>query len=214
MSDIICPLCGSSTATDYCEDKNRKYFQCLDCNLIFVQPESFLSASEEKSQYDFHENDPADDGYRNFLSRMSVPMNTLLKAGIHGLDFGSGPGPTLSLMFEELGHSMEIYDPFYATNESVLEDQYDFITATEVVEHFHNPAQSLNEMWQLVKPGGYLGIMTKLAIDKDAFTKWHYKNDPTHVCFFSNKTFDWLINRWQAKAVFRENDVIIFKKDG
>ncbi len=211
MNDIICPLCNSA-ANSYCGDKTREYFQCSVCRLVFVPPKYFLSAGDEKSQYDFHENDPADAGYRKFLSRISTPMSSLLSTDSCGLDFGSGPGPTLSLMFEELGYPMKIYDPFYANDKSVLETQYDFVTATEVVEHFHNPAQSLNQMWQCLKPGGYLGIMTKLVIDKTAFAKWHYKNDPTHVCFFSTNTFDWLTNHWQAKVVFREKDVIILQK--
>ncbi len=140
-------------------------------------------------------------------------MSKLLVAGSRGLDFGSGPGPTLSLMFEELGYPTAIYDPFYANDDSVLDLKYDFITATEVVEHFNNPAQSLNKMWQLLKPGGYLGIMTKLVINQTAFSNWHYKNDPTHICFFSNETFNWLTNHWNAKIIFRENDVIILQKE-
>ncbi len=211
MSDITCPLCRLPVQ-HYCEDKCREYLQCMSCGLVFVPPKYFLSKSDEKRQYDFHENDPLDVGYRKFLSRMAIPMSELVKAGCHGLDFGSGPGPTLSLMLEELGHKMKIYDPLYAADESVLDNQYDFITATEVVEHFYNPAESLNKMWDCLKPGGYLGIMTKLVIDKTAFTNWHYKNDPTHVCFFSNKTFGWLINHWQAKVCFREKDVIIIQK--
>ena len=203
MNDIICPLCNS-VANSYCEDKTREYFQCMECSLVFVPPQYFLSASDEKGQYDFHENDPADAGYRKFLSRISIPMSSLLSTDSRGLDFGSGPGPTLSIMFEELGYPMKIYDPFYATDQSVLEMQYDFVTATEVVEHFYNPSESLNKMWQCLKPGGYLGIMTKLVIDKTAFANWHYKNDPTHVCFFSTKTFCWLTNHWDAKIAFRE----------
>ena len=211
MNHINCTLCGSP-ATDYFQDKARKYFQCGDCQLVFVRPESFLTAADEKSQYDLHQNDPTDDGYRKFLSRMSIPMNDLVAKESHGLDFGSGPGPTLSLMLEELGHTMNIYDPFYATDESVLKQKYDFITATEVVEHFHKPSQSLERIWQCLKQGGHLGIMTKLVASQSAFAKWHYKNDPTHVCFFSKQTFEWLANHWKAEIVFQSKDVIVFQK--
>lgn len=128
-----------------------------------------------------------------------------------GLDFGSGPGPTLSLMFEEAGHRMQIYDPLYAPDQSVLSRQYDFVTATEVLEHFRQPAQDLQRVWSLVKPGGLLGIMTKLALDRDAFSNWHYKNDPTHVAFYSRETFEWLGGFWGAGIQFIGNDVIVIK---
>lgn len=210
-TNYCCSLCGSK-AHHYFKDKKREYLQCCNCHLVFVQSKYYLSAEDEKIQYDFHENNPASSGYRDFLSRVLIPMCEFLSPGSRGLDFGSGPGPTLSLMFEERGYPMNIYDPFYAVDESVLDIQYEFVTATEVVEHFQNPAQSLNKMWQCLKPDGYLGIMTKLVTNQAAFSNWHYKNDLTHVSFFSNKTFNWLTNNWNAKPVFIERDVIILQK--
>ncbi len=207
----ICPLCGS-TAAAYHQDKRRAYFQCPDCRLVFVPPAAHLSPADEKSVYDLHQNTPQDPGYRRFLSRMFLPMFERLPVGSRGLDFGSGPGPTLSVMFAERGYPMTIYDPLYAPDASVLEEEYDFVTATEVVEHFRNPAQSLSQMWGCVKPGGYLGMMTKLVIDQAAFANWHYKNDDTHICFFSRKTFGWLAWQWQTEPVFVGKDVTIFQK--
>ena len=77
-------------------------------------PYQFLSPKEEKSEYDLHENSSDDPGYRRFLARLFDPVSHQLAPNSYGLDFGSGPGPTLSVMFEEAGHSMEIYDPFFA----------------------------------------------------------------------------------------------------
>ena len=50
------------------------------------------------------------------------------------------------------------------------------------------------------------------ALDRDAFAGWHYKNDPTHICFFSRDTFNWLAARWGAELEFIANDVIIFTR--
>ena len=139
-------------------------------------------------------------------------MTDRLPIGSHGLDFGCGPGPTLHVMFEELGYPMAIYDPFYAADESVLEIEYDFVTATEVVEHLQNPRQSLNKMWRCVKPGGYLGIMTKLVKDQESFAGWFYKNDETHICFYSVETFKWLSGQWRTEPVFVGEDIVFFRK--
>ncbi len=207
-----CPLCKKAETSEFYQDKYRNYFRCQTCHLVFVPPEQFLSVEEEKAQYDSHQNSPDDMQYRQFLSRLFIPLQKQLKKGSHGLDFGSGPGPTLSVMFEEAGHSVVIYDYFYAPDISVFEKQYDFITATETVEHLHNPKDELDKLWACLKPGGWLGIMTKLALDREAFSKWHYKNELTHVCFFSQKTFQWVASQWNAELTFADKDVVIFYK--
>ncbi len=209
----MCPLCRAANVSQpYHEDKHRDYCYCRSCHLVFVPPAQFLSAEEEKAQYDLHRNNPADQGYRRFLGRLFTPMRARLRPGSRGLDFGSGPGPTLSVMFEEIGHSMAIYDQFYARDSSVLERTYEFITATEVLEHLHHPRKELDRLWGLLEPGGSLGVMTKLVRDPAAFARWHYKNDPTHVCFFSRSTFEWLAAEWRAVLTFADKDVMLFNK--
>ena len=207
-----CPLCKSNQTSLYFEDRKRPFYHCQTCSLVFVPPTHYLAAEAEKAEYDLHENDPSDKGYRRFLSRLFLPMQERLAPNSFGLDFGSGPGPTLSVMFEEAGHRMAIYDLFYAKNTAVFSQTYDFITTTEVVEHLHHPQMELDRLWSLIKPGGMLGIMTKMVIDKEAFSNWHYKNDLTHICFFSQKTFNWLAMKWQATVEFLHKDVVIFHK--
>ncbi|MCK5688960.1 methyltransferase, partial [Myxococcota bacterium] len=57
-----------------------------------------------------------------------------------------------------------------------------------------------------------LGIMTKLAQNKDVFSRWHYKNDLTHIAFFSNETMRWLATEWDAEVEIIGKDVILFRK--
>ncbi len=94
----------------------------------------------------------------------------------------------------------------------MLARQYDFITATEVVEHLASPGRELARLWSLLEPGGWLGVMTKLARDREAFAGWHYKNDPTHVSFFSHATFYWLGQRWGTVPDFVAGDAILMQK--
>lgn len=207
-----CPLCRRTGCGPFFEDRRRRYHRCPDCTLVFVPPAQYLDARAEKVEYDLHRNSPDDPGYRRFLDRLFAPMCSRLRPDAGGLDFGSGPGPTLSVMFAEAGYRMQIYDAFYADNPSVFERSYDFITATEVVEHLHHPDRELDRLWSCLRPGGVLGIMTKLVIDREAFSRWHYKNDPTHVCFFSRATFQWLARKWGATLTFEGNDVILLGK--
>ena len=212
MSNTSCPLCSSRELFAFHKDLSREYLRCEFCRLIFVPREYHLSLANEKVHYDLHENSPDDPGYRKFLGRLFEPMNDRIAAGSRGLDFGSGPGPTLSVMFEEAGHNVSIYDPFYSADETPLNRQYDFVTASEVVEHFCNPTEDLQRLWTCVRPSGLLGIMTKQALDQASFAKWHYKNDPTHVSFFSRETFNWLAASWNAEATFIGTDVAIFSR--
>ena len=210
-TDRLCPLCRASQGRPFYRD-SREYFRCPVCTLVFVLPCQFLSSKEEKSVYDLHYNSADDPGYRRFLARLFGPLSQRLAPNSCGLDFGSGPGPTLSVMFEEAGHSMEIYDPFFAPETIALQRKYDFIVASEVVEHLHDPRRELDRLWSCLKPNGLLGIMTKRVIDRDAFSRWHYKNDPTHVCFFSTATFQWLADHWGSILTFPDKDVVLFTK--
>jgi SAM-dependent methyltransferase len=194
-----CPLCHTDDAPLFHEDARRTYHRCGTCRLVFVPPQYFLPRDQERAHYDLHENDPADERYRAFLDRLCSPLLQRIAPGSGGLDFGSGPGPTLSVMLQEAGHRVDLFDPAYADNSAVFEKRYDFITASEVVEHLHDPAGWLQRLWDCLRPGGVLGVMTKLVSDPAAFADWHYIRDPTHVCFFSTQTFEWLADRWTAR---------------
>ncbi|MBE9137845.1 class I SAM-dependent methyltransferase [Nodosilinea sp. LEGE 07088] len=219
MIALRCPLCHSDRWREIHRDApcqarpgQRTYYRCGQCNLIFVHADDFLSQSAEKAEYDLHQNSPQDEGYRRFLSRLANPLIARLAPGCDGLDFGSGPGPTLSVMLAEAGHHVALYDPFYANDAQVFDHQYDFVTATEVVEHLRQPRLELDRLWGCLKPGGTLGLMTKLARDDTAFAGWHYHRDRTHICFFSVQTFEWLAALWPAHLTLLEQDVILLRK--
>jgi hypothetical protein len=218
----ICPLCKKVQSSTYSSDRKRDYLLCQHCKLIYVPAEFHLTSEEEKTQYDYHINDPTDQRYRKFLSRLFIPLSTRLKANSLGLDFGCGPGPTLSIMFEEAGFNMHIFDLFYAKNDCVFDNSYQFISATEVFEHLKNPAQEIKRLLSSIESGGYLGLMTKLVdpsllknsitSNKEKFNNWHYKNDLTHICFYSQETFLWIAKEYQLTVEFIASDVIILQK--
>lgn len=207
-----CPLCHAPSAHFYHQDKQRAYWQCHVCELVFVEPDSLPSQAQEKAVYDCHENDPTDKGYRSFLNKLAAPMLARIPARSSGIDFGCGPGPALAHMLEEAGHSMTLYDPFFAPRPEVLEKHYDFVTCTEAIEHFHQPAKEWAQLLAMLKPGGYLGLMTKLVLDAERFASWHYKLDPTHVSFFSRSTFEFLAQRDGLELEFVADDAMILRR--
>lgn len=129
-----------------------------------------------------------------------------------GLEFGCGPGPALATELQRLGLTIELYDLYYHNDPQKLSNQYDFVTCTEVVEHFNTPKKDIETLFALVKPDGVLGIMTKLVINQEKFSQWHYKNDQTHVAFFSQETFHFLAKKYGFDVEFEGNDVILLTK--
>lgn len=207
-----CPLCCSKDKILYCRDQKRCYWQCSRCALVFVAAEDRLSADEEKRLYDLHQNHPDDDGYLRFLARLLIPLQQRLSDNSHGIDYGCGPCPVLAMELEKLGHGVECYDPFYFPAHHLLNTQYDFITCTEAIEHFFEPGKVWERWMRMLREGGLLAIMTKRVISPERFRTWHYKNDPTHVCFFSETTFTWLARVYGLKADFLSQDVVFFEK--
>lgn len=215
--DQICPLCGGTRIVPYHSDKARDYLNCQTCALVFVPSVQHLSPSAEKACYDLHDNQPDDPRYRRFLDRLFAPLNQRLAPNARGLDFGCGPGPTLSKMFQEAGYLVALYDPFYAPDDSVLSAPYDFITLSEVAEHLAEPGKVLDALWTGLSRGGWLGIMTKRVRGQADFKTWHYIADPTHVCYFSESTFHWLAGRLSAMGppatlVIAGDDVVLIGK--
>lgn len=207
-----CPLCEEKDLVFYHKDKKREYWQCRICDVVFVPPQFHLNNIEEKAEYDLHQNSSDDTGYRKFLERILQPVLKQIPEKSVGLDFGCGPGPTLSKMFEERGHDMRLYDVYYFPEESALNCQYDFVTTSEVVEHLAHPMEVFSQLWQIVKEEGVLAVMTKRVQGREAFSSWHYKNDPTHITFYSESTVRWLAERLNAELEIAGSDVFLLKK--
>ncbi|MCD8521418.1 MAG: class I SAM-dependent methyltransferase [Saccharospirillaceae bacterium] len=207
-----CPLCqaGGPHPSVKGADK-RRYFACGQCSLAFADPQQRLSAADEKAYYATHENSIDDAGYVQFLQHLLTPLLPLLTPGMQALDYGCGPGPTLSKLLAAAGIACDDYDPFFFP--ARLRRQYDVITATECFEHFHNPHTELSRLSGLLCEGGYLGLMTSRWTDAEYFSRWHYTRDPTHVVFMQEKTPDWIARHFGWEIVWRDSPrVVIFRK--
>ncbi|HKK58996.1 MAG TPA: class I SAM-dependent methyltransferase [Salinivirga sp.] len=207
---MLCPLCENHDVHFFAEDKNKRYKHCNVCDLVFVEEDFLPDQTEEKLRYDEHQNTIEDKGYVAFLSRIIQPLQSHLNENAIGLDFGSGPNPVLAKILKDKGYEMEIYDPYFAPDLKVFDRKYDFITATEVVEHMHNPAEDYKRMFSVLEKEGVLALMTKLRTPDINFTTWHYKNDLTHVSFYSPKTVQWIGNQFHRKAEIILPDLIFF----
>lgn len=211
-TDLTCRLCQHTPLQPFAADRRRNYWFCSQCQLVQVSAADFLSSEDEKALYDTHVNDVDDPRYRQFLSRTATPLLERLKVPSRGLDFGCGPGPLLAKMMTEAGHSMALYDAFYHPDPKALTQTYDFITATEVAEHLHAVDAWLNRLWAMLVPGGWLAVQTRQYVPALEFPNWYYKNDLTHVSFFSRATFAWLAEQWSARLEIISDEVVLLQK--
>lgn len=188
IASRICRVCREGELRDFATIDQRRYEQCPACHATLVAVEDLPSAETELQHYLHHENDIHDPGYRKFVSKLVEPLASRLEAGAVGLDYGCGTGPVAAAMLRERGFGVELFDPFFAPDESPLARTYDFILCSEVVEHFHWPAEEFDKLEQLLRSGGTLAIMTCFQAGDEAFASWHYRRDPTHVAFYREET--------------------------
>lgn len=217
-SAMHCILCHQSTKLLYTKHDTQRgelrYYYCNtpnSCGLIFLDPDQRITAAEERSRYELHNNNAHDPRYRLFLKRLADPVIDLAFRDAQALDFGCGPEAVMSLIFAEQEITMQSYDPFFFPEAALLEKQYDIITASEVLEHVRDPATTVQQLKDLLCPGGYLGVMTETSTHPRNFADWWYHSDTTHVCFYSSTTFHWIAQRYHMEIVNEKKNVCILK---
>ena len=209
-----CRVCGAIELGIFARIDGKAYWRCKACEAVLLDTQCLPSPDEELEHYRHHQNDEADPRYRRFLSRLADPLLTRLPPGSEGLDYGCGPGPALAAILREKGHAMQVYDPFFAPDASALERRYDFIVCTEAAEHFHHPAREFARLDGLLKPGGWLGLMTCFRTDDRLFEAWHYRRDPTHVIFYREETLVYLARQFGWQCEIAAKDVALMRKAG
>jgi len=190
---MTCPLCTADAQFYFRDEKlDRRYFRCAICDLRFLDPAKHLAASEELARYELHKNDITDVRYQDYMRPIADWIQTRTTFRSHGLDFGCGKAALLAQMLNAKNYEMQIFDPYYCPDKTYQTKKYDFCVAVETAEHFYSPSYEFGHLKGLLKDTGGLGIVTALFHANINFSSWYYRLDPTHVCFYSTRTFDWI----------------------
>lgn len=209
-----CRVCGRPELAPFAILEGRNYWHCGDCQAVLLDEACLPSRPDELTHYRLHENDVNDPRYRAFVSRLGEPLLRRLEPGREGLDYGCGPGPALAAILGEHGHSVSLYDPFFPSEVAALGRTYDFVICCEVAEHFHRPEDEFARLDRLLRPGGWLGLMTCFRTDDGLFANWHYRRDPTHVVFYREETLRTVARRFGWTCEVPRKDVAIMRKPG
>jgi SAM-dependent methyltransferase len=207
-----CSVCRARATRPFITVDGRAYLRCETCSATFLCRSELPGPDVELAHYRLHDNDSGDPRYRRFLAKLTTPLEQRLAPGARVLDYGCGPGPALATMLTEAGHEVSVYDPFFRPDRAVLERRYDAVTCTEVIEHFHHPADELDRLDTLLLPGGWLGLMTCFQTDDALFAGWHYRRDPTHVTFYREETLRYVASQRDWSCEIIEKDVALLRK--
>ena len=209
---MICNICRSEAVESFLTSDQKTYWSCSNCGGKFLDKNFLLKNNDEKERYLEHNNEINDPEYRSFLSKLVIPLKEKILPSSKGLDFGCGHGPALADMLKKDGFEVLLYDPFFYPDTNVLSQQYDFITCTETAEHFYDPFKEFNTLNNLLKPGGWLGIMTCFLTTDDMFENWYYRRDPTHVTFYAEKTFQVIASQRNWICEVQSKDIALLQK--
>lgn len=202
-----CILCGAVASQ---LKLDRKYYHCSRCDLIYLDRAHLPGLEEERQRYLQHDNTAGCPGYVRMFEQFLTAIRPALGRPGRALDFGCGPGPVLAAMLRQQGWDTDTYDPLFFPG-SIEGEQYDLITATEVLEHVHTPLPVWRQLARLLRPRGVLAIMTHFHPGPASFSAWWYRRDPTHVTFYSAATMDWVGNTLGlAVRVLNSKNTVVF----
>jgi len=210
-----CKICKSRTTTIVESKKEFSYYRCSFCGFIYLDDDFKLEKEAEKAQYDLHNNGFESEGYvqmfENFITEAIAPYLDDIESVF---EFGSGPGPVLSELLKRRGLEVDIYDLYYAPKKVYESKCYDLIVSTEVFEHLSRPMEILEMLAEHLTERGYVALMTKFPPkDDQKFLDWWYRRDPTHISFFTPKSFELMAEKVGLKVLKTINEnIVVFQK--
>ena len=208
----ICTVCKNNNIEFFLNVRGLDYWQCPFCKAIMLNPIQFMSSNKEKKHYLKHNNEINDIRYRTFLYNLIEPLKDKISVNDIGLDYGCGYAPALADILIKEGFNIELYDPFFFKNENIFFRKFNFVTCSEVVEHFFKPYEEFNKIDGLLAKNSWLAVMTSFMTEDYLFENWHYRRDPTHVVFYKKITFKIIANQRDWKINFPSKNVVLFNK--
>ncbi|RDE59671.1 methyltransferase domain-containing protein [Psychrilyobacter piezotolerans] len=192
----------------------KKYYRCKECEFIFIDKAHILSYKDEGLRYEVHNNEISDPSYRSYFKKFINYIEDNLDKDNVILDYGSGPQPVLADVMEEDGYRVDIYDKFFYNKKDYLDKKYDVIISTEVFEHIYKPVETLETLLSILKKNGKLILMTAVSPPTDEeFRRWWYIQDPTHVVFYNEKTFEVIGRKYDLNIIkYNHKNIIIFQR--
>lgn len=210
-----CIICGEESTELIHPKTNSLFHYCQNCD-CYVKDESMFPSNEtELDVYSKHQNSLGQKDYVDYLVDFIHKAILPYHQGYKLLEFGSGPTPVLShILKHRYQFEVKKFDKHFEKDKQYLDHCYDVISCTEVLEHIANPMEVFKEWLTLLKENGIISIMTLFhPSSNEEFFDWWYIRDRTHVIFFSERTFEWIADKFGLEIEFTDHlRIIVFKK--
>jgi len=212
---LNCHICNESTHTFIHEKTNISYYYCEKCAYIFKSPKYYQNFDTQKKRYNLHTNDENDEGYKAYFKRFLDFVLPVVGSPKDALDFGCGRSTILSNMIKNKDIKCDFYDPIYHPDTLNDDKKYDLIVSVEVFEHLHQPRTTFKYLSEKLNEEGYLAIQTAFhSNDIKTFKTWYYHQDPTHIVFFTPKTFTVLCKQYGCKLLAtNDKNMVVIQKE-
>lgn len=224
-----CPLCGSPKAEPFAEKDGYDFARCRRCRFVFLDP-----MPDDRQLADLYNEEGGPDTY--FAKRRSRTRRAhfkLLRFFPHAfakdvLDLGCGGG----IMVSALGRiarravGIDISDSAIAfaraafprhefvcvdfREADLAPDSFDFVHASEIIEHVNDLAGFMALLARVTRPGGHVYITTPDighgAVPADLH-QWDMFSPPRHLQFFDQDTLTEVFARsgFTARRRYRDH---------
>ncbi len=213
----ICEICKHRKTKFFHKIDKYIYYECLNCNTLFLQPKPTLSQAKNyyAKIFKYADGEMNEIRIRSRAKLILKNLKNIYPTGKTVLDVGSGYGyfldeaksfgfkilgiePSKTLYSISIKHLIEKifltdFSHFYARNRN---KKFDFITIIHTIEHLVNPAETISQALTLLNKDGLLYIETP-NLDSHLFNAEKYSytflTPPDHIWIFSQKSFDFIL---------------------
>jgi 2-polyprenyl-3-methyl-5-hydroxy-6-metoxy-1,4-benzoquinol methylase/Zn ribbon nucleic-acid-binding protein len=224
-----CPVCNSNRIEKFWAMQGYKLARCKKCGMAWdsFPPENLESVYTKN--YFVNENPKG--GYANYFEGMNINKRTFLERVTRinkkvikkerMLDIGSALGDSLTeakkLGWREV-HGVELSE--YAAKESKKRglkikigtlksakypsNYFDAVTLQDVIEHVKDPANDMKEIFRVLKPGGFVFIVTPDIGGlwaKLLGPLWYHYKPGEHIMYFSQATLKKILGDSKFKHI-------------
>ena len=148
---LRCPLCHNEHTSLFYQDRKRSIYTCHHCQLVFSDATSHLPPQIEKKRYQLSAN-KYQNPLRQFLLSLIQQIAQETNQALIGLNFGRLTDTHTLETIKAQGHDLRQYDPYFAPDHNLLQQEYDFICCYRVFEHFRSPFKEWSLLCKLLKP--------------------------------------------------------------
>lgn len=213
--NMICPVCKNNNNSEFKVTDSYKLLKCHNCGLVW---DAYPPMIKKQFEEDYFVSKDIKDGYTNYIEGMKVNRLTFKerlkkikkKTGKTGklLDVGCALGDCL-MEAKNLGWN-KIYgiDPSSYSykisqrkgidikkgtlrNVDFESNFFDIILYQDVIEHINDPLEELKIIYRILKPRGWLFIITPDINGwwaKILKSHWYHFRPNDHLVYFSKKS--------------------------